>query len=92
MVLQEEKAIQYDRDPNGRTVGKAGPKQRMEIRFVLQQVLRGTRNEKRAKMERRGGDLSAWKTSKGKRTYSLALKSSDGTGNHAEIPTASVGV
>lgn len=39
-----------------------------------------------------GRVLRARKTSKGKRTYDLDLKSSDGAGNHAEVGTASFGV
>lgn len=64
----------------------------IDIRSVLPQVPRGARNERKAEMARLERGFRTRKTLKGKRTYGLDLKSSDRTGNHAEVGTASVGV
>lgn len=63
------------------------------ILFVLQQVPTGTKNEKGAEMGVAGEKgLCAWRTSKGKRTYGLDLRSTDETGNNTEAGTALVRV
>lgn len=51
-----------------------------------------SRKEKRAEMVRPGRESLSVENFKEKRTYGLNLKSSDGTGNHAELGTATVWV
>lgn len=92
VVLQEEKAFCMTKTLLGRWWRVRRSKVKAEksgIRFVLQQVPMGTKNEKGAKMGVAGekGSL-CMENFKGKKNVRPRLRSTDETGNNTEAGTA----